>query len=75
MVLGFRVEQIIINFPNVAASVNILGGLGGFIHRTFWLIHWKFVDYPWARVVIYENHVLARKIGSLRVALYKKTHL
>ena len=35
-VLGFR----------VATSVNILGGLGGLIHWIFWLIHWKFVDYP-----------------------------
>ena len=54
----------------VAFSVNIVGGLGGLIRWIFWLIRWKFVDYPWARVVLYENRVLASKIGALRVVLY-----
>ena len=52
----------------VRISVNILGGSGRLIW-IFWPIHWNFVDCPWARVVLYENHISARKIGSLRVVL------
>ena len=53
-------------------SVNILDfGLGGLNRWIFWLTHWKFVEYPCARVVLHEHHVLARKTGSLRVLLYE----
>ena len=75
--LGWDRSEVVLLRGNSGASggrvsVNILGGLGGLIHWIFWLIHWEFVDNPWARVVLYENHVSARKIGSIRVVLYER---
>ena len=60
------------NRGNLLSTVNLAGGLGGLFHWTFWLIHWEFVDYFWARAIVPAHRVSARKFGSLRVVLFMK---